>query len=853
MDTRTNFQPVFQQSPLLPAPTSAYRVQLTPAFTLDDLVAIVPLLAERGIQSVYLSPITTPQRGSENGYNVIDHDRINPELGGEQAFSNLVSALARHRMGAILDIVPNHMSIENGKNPWWQDVLAHGSNSQYAAYFDLFWEESSPPGKINLFFLGAPLAEVIAEGQLTIVADGTSYSFLAYGSNPYPINQLGVQKIRAALEEKDLDSLNSDRKFLNAIHALQYYQLNYWRQIGNINYSRFFAIETLARLRVEEQRVFDDAHRGVLRWTKQLVDSGVPVAWRIDHPDGLADPKSYFQRVRQALTPVVGADTIVIAEKILGDDETLPVEWYEHGVVGTVGYDFMKQANDLAVAQTGLAELHQIYQQFTGDRGDDFAEIAAVASAVVLSSPAELQPEFERCVRLLLLASDTTDDEIGQRLRRALAAVLVWFPVYRTYIDESGEVSDRDRQYINKAIDLATQAEPAISEELALIQELLLAPSPRLEVRNFIQYFQRISGPVKAKGFEDTALYRHVVAASLHEVGGNPARLHSVTDYHAAMVERSQQFPYSFTSLATHDTKRGLDTRMRAAVLAHLAPEWAAWLNETVEANDRSEGEIRLHRSDLWLLYQTIVAAIPPEWVDNAPTSEAIEHYRQRITDYLLKALREAKERTYWVKPETPAGDRCQAYEGAIEGYVRSIFADDTFITHLRTFAARVVPLAERLGLAQVALAATAPGTVEIYQGGFDWNTKLVDPDNRHQVDHAKSAEIKTAMMVTLLHERNRQPHAFVGGSYTPIEVAGVAPTAAIAYQRSSNTAGYVVAILLDPHEQLSHVVLTGLTPDRPYIDIFTNTTIHSDAEGHLTLDRLSGTLPLTVLRKGSI
>jgi (1->4)-alpha-D-glucan 1-alpha-D-glucosylmutase len=853
MHTWHNFAPVFQKSPLLPAPTSAYRVQLTPAFTLDDLVEIVPLLAERGINAVYLSPITTPQLGSENGYNVIDHDRLNPELGGEQAFAKLVAALDRARMGAILDIVPNHMSIEQGKNPWWQDVLKHGSNSQYAEYFDLFWEESSPPGKINLCFLGAPLAEVLANGQLTIVAEDPDYSFLAYGSNPYPINQLGAEKIRAALEERDLEALNSDRDFLSTIHELQYYQLNYWRQIERINYSRFFAIESLARLRVEELQVFAAAHQGVLRWTQELAERGVPVAWRIDHPDGLEDPNGYFQRVRSALTAVVGADTVIIAEKILGDDETLPVEWYEHGVMGTVGYDFMKQANDLAISKDGLAELQEIYQRFTGDRGDDFEAIAAAASAVVLESKFDLQPEFERCARLLYLASDTTDDEICQRLRRALFAVLVRFPVYRTYLDDEG-ISDRDRQYIDEAIELAQQAEPSISEELALIQELLLALSPRLEARNFVRYFQRISGPVKAKGFEDTALYRHVVAASLYEVGGNPARLYNIPDFHAAMVLRSQQFPYSFTSLSTHDTKRGLDTRMRAAALAYLAPDWEAWLNAQVAADTHYDSaEIKLHRADLWLLYQTIVAAIPPEWIDNAPTAEAIDNYRQRIEDYLLKALREAKERTAWVKPEGEAGEECQAYEVAICGYVRSIFADASFMSGLRTFAARVVTLAVRLGLGQVALAATAPGIVEIYQGGFDWNTRLVDPDNRHPVDHAKSAEIKTAMMVTLLQERNLQPHAFVGGSYEQIELTGIAAGAAIAYRRSSDNARYVVAIVLNPHERLANVTLTGLLPDRSYVDIFTQTAIHSDDKGNLALDRLSGTLPVTVLREGAV
>jgi (1->4)-alpha-D-glucan 1-alpha-D-glucosylmutase len=856
MHTWTNFQPVFQKSPLLPAPTSAYRIQLTPAFTLDDLVAIVPLLAERGINAVYLSPITTPQLGSENGYNVIDHDLINPELGGEKAFTNLVNTLKRSEMGAILDIVPNHMSIENGKNPWWQDILKHGSNSQYAEYFDLFWEESAPPGKLNLSFLGAPLAEVIADGQLIIVADGdeAGYSFLAYGSNPYPINQLGTEKIRTALEERDLDTLNRDRDFLIAIHDLQYYQLNYWRQIGSINYSRFFAIDSLARLRVEEKQVFDAAHQGVMRWTQELAEAGVPVAWRIDHPDGLEDPAGYFQRVREALTAVVGADTIVIAEKILGDDETLPDEWYEHGVMGTVGYDFMKQANDLAISKPGLAKLQASYQRFTNDRGDDFDAIAAAASAVVLESKFDLQPEFERCARLLYLASGTTDDEICQRLRRALFALLVGFPVYRTYITELGTVSDRDRQYINQAIELATQAEPSISEELALIQELLLAPSSSLEVRNFVRYFQRISGPVKAKGFEDTALYRHVVAASLYEVGGNPARVHSVPEFHAAMVTRSQQFPYSFTSLSTHDTKRGLDTRMRAATLSFLAPEWEAWLNENVAANDRYDvAEVKLHRADVWLLYQTIVAAIPPEWVDDAPTPEAIDNYRQRITDYLFKALREAKERTYWVKPEGEEGTKCQAYEAAIEGYVRSIFADATFIDRLRTFGAQVAALSMRLGLAQVAIAATAPGIVEIYQGGFDWNTKLVDPDNRHPVDHAKAAEIKTAMMVKLLQERNLQPSAFVGGSYAPIEIAGISADAAISYRRSSEDTGYVIAIAIDPHEQISNVILTGLASDRAYVDIFTELTLHSDDKGNLPLDRLSGTLPLTVLRERSI
>ena len=854
MQTWLNFKPVFQKSPPLPAPTSIYRVQLTPAFTLDDLVGVLPLLAARGITAIYLSPITTPQPGSENGYNVIEHDRINPELGGEQAFSSLVRALKQEGMGAVLDIVPNHMSIEHGNNKWWQDILKHGNSSPYADYFDIFWEESVPPGKINLCFLGAPLAEVIGNRQLVIIANEESgFSFLAYGSTPYPINHQGEEQIRAAMNAHDLEALNGDAGFLRMIHELQYYQLSYWQQIGSINYSRFFAIETLARLRVEEQKVFDAAHQGVLRWTQELAEMGVPVAWRIDHPDGLVDPQVYFQRVQQALTAIVGSGTAIIAEKILGDDENFPVEWYEYGVMGTVGYDFMKQANDLAISKVGLANLQEIYQRFTGERGDDFEAIETAASAVVLESKFDLQPEFERCVRFLLAALDVTDDQTSQRFRRSLFAVLVRFPVYRTYIDDEGRVSDTDRRYINETIDRTKQAEPLLTAELTILQDLMLNPSTRPEVRNFVRYFQRISGPVKAKGFEDTALYRHVVAASLYEVGGNPSRLNSVLDFHTGMVERAQQFPYSFASLATHDTKRGLDTRMRAAVLSYLAADWESWLSENVAANVHYESaEMTLHRADVWLLYQTLVAALPPEWVGTSPSPEAIGDYGQRIEDYLLKALREAKERTFWVKPEGKAGQICQAYEEAIVSYLRSILADPTFVDRLIIFASKVVRLAMRSGLGQVVLAATAPGSVEIYQGGFDWNTKLVDPDNRHPVDHAKSADIKTAMMITLLQERNRHPSAFVGGTYEPIEIAGVSPAAAIAYRRSSSTAGYLIAVGLDPNVHMSSIILEGLVPDRAYVDIFTDTIIHSNDKGALALDRLVGTLPLTVMRECS-
>jgi (1->4)-alpha-D-glucan 1-alpha-D-glucosylmutase len=849
----SNFKPVFQKSPPLPAPTSLYRVQLTPAFTFDDLVAILPLLAARGIAAVYLSPITTPQPGSADGYSVIDHNRINPELGGEQGFANLARALKQTGLGAVLDIVPNHMSIANGKNPWWQDLLKHGNSSPYADYFDLFWEESSPPGKINLFWLGAPLIEVIEARQLKIRADATGgFSLTVYGNTDYPINQQGEDKIRAATIDLDLAALNDDTNFLLMIHNLQYYQLNYWRQIGSINYSRFFAIESLARLRVEEQKVFDAAHQGVLRWTQELADMGIPVAWRIDHPDGLVDPEVYFQRVQQALTAVVGPGTLIIAEKILGDDETLPSEWYEHGVMGTVGYDFMKQANDLAISPAGLAQLQDVYQRCTGERGDEFETIQTAASAVVLESKFDLQPEFERCARFLVAAIDVTDDERRQRLRRALFEVLIRFPIYRTYINDAGKVSDTDRCYINDAFDRTKQAHQSLGAELDSIENLMLSASLRPEIRSFVRYFQRISGPVKAKGLEDTALYRHVVAGSLHEVGGNPAQLITVPEFHTAMTQRAQEFPYSFTSLSTHDTKRGLDTRMRAAALTYLAADWESWLSENVAANARyASADVELHRADLWLLYQTIVTALPPEWLDNFPSPDRIDNYAGRIEDYLMKSLREAKERTYWVKPEGTAGEDCQAYEDAIVKYLRSMLADPTFVTRLTEFSTQVVALAIRLGLGQVALAATAPGTVEIYQGGFDWNTTLVDPDNRQLVDHAKSVEIKTAMMITLLKERNLNPSAFVGGTYEPIDLAGVSPDAAISYRRSSDTAGYIIAISLDPNANIADVTLTGLSPDRAYVDIFTNIKIHSDNKGILGFDRLlENTLPLTVLRE---
>ncbi len=944
-----SFRPIFQSAdPFLPAPVSIYRMQLTPSFTFDDVIEQLDRLQSRGIHTIYLSPITTPQKGSTHGYNVVDYDRINPEVGGEAGFQKLVEHLAQRRMGLIIDFVPNHMGIERGENAWWQDVLRWGERSAYANHFDIQWDEGA--GRINLYFLGAPFEELAAAGQAQLVdREGEGLSLVCYGVNPYPVApeslvvvldaiikrgllgsskravieqarslrsrldavdvNAGLKGSAAALErecmhflgkigmDRVLEKLNADPTFLKRLHEKQHYRLDYWRRIDGLNYARFFAIKELARVRVESKPVFNAVHAGVLRWTKMLSDRGVPVAWRIDHPDGLDNPTQYFQWISQALELERGAGTVILAEKILGVDEQLPASWVRSGVMGTTGYDFIKQMNDLSIDRGGMEAIHSDFERFLGETPKSFSELLYESNLTVMHSPFELHPEFDRCRRKLLEVFKASETQTCMQLAEALTEVMAHFPVYRTYTPRSGKVSAIDRRHIDTACDAAIAHCKELKPEIERLRALLLDPRAVAGGIEFVMLFQRLTGPLKAKGFEDTALYRNVVIGTLNEVGGEPMTLGSVHGYHEAMERRSRILPYSIATQSTHDTKRGIDARMRISALTHMSQDWSAWMGKMWSQNERHLDAVSpLQKSDAWLLFQTMVAAYPSEFLGGkAPSVDQVQAYRKRIEAYMMKALREAKERTFWVKPDaadgkTPEeqarlarlGKECEAYEQGVSRYIEAIFQDPAFLKELHAFSASVAEVAMPLSLGQVALQLTAPGVPDVYQGGFAWNTSLVDPDNRRPVDYADiealwestqvslekandsakraalyqemmthwtDGRIKMAIMSTLLQERNGDPEAFVEGPYVPLTLDGVKAEEAIAYQRVGKKR-HISVVFLHPNIESRPMVVEGLEPNDVYEDVFTGLEFQVDHQGSLDLLGLPQMMPVIQLRQ---
>jgi len=527
---------------------ATYRLQLNRGFTFADAEAILPYLDALGISHLYASPVTAAQPGSPHGYDVIDPTRINPELGGEAGLRRLAAALRARRMGLILDIVPNHMSVTGGANAWWNDVLANGRESEFARFFDIDWGE-----KILLPFLGDPPAAALANGDLALERDADGRRWLvAYGRDRYPVT--------------------GDGEDVAELLGRQHYELADWREADRrLNWRRFFTISGLAGIRVEDEAVFAATHKLYFR----LHDEGVIDGVRVDHVDGLADPASYCRRLRARMP---GA--WIVVEKILAAGEALPEGW---GVDGTSGYDFMDEAGRLLHEPAGAAPLAAHWKKLSG-RPADFAGEERQARRELLGG--ELAGQLDRCVRAFAEQLGRPPEEV----RSALVAMLTVFPVYRTYGGaEDAAVVETVRGKVG--------ASPLVEAILAADGE----PARRL---------RQLSAPLSAKAVEDTAFYRHGRLLSRNEVGAEPSAFAmTVADFHAAMAARAERWPRAMLATATHDHKRGEDVRARLAVLSELPGEWIA-ATERWRAINRAIAE-GVDPGDEYLFYQTLVGAWP--------------------------------------------------------------------------------------------------------------------------------------------------------------------------------------------------------------------------------------------------
>lgn len=737
-------------------------------FTFDDAAGITRYLAELGVSHLYLSPVLQAAARSTHGYDVVDPTRVNRELGGEAGHHRLQVALAGAGLGQLLDIVPNHMAITGRDNVWWWDVLENGPSSVYASYFDVDWDppEAKLRNTVLLPILGDHYGRELEAGRLVVQREDGGF-VLRYFDHAAPLTPRSVDDIlvpaavrlddgavRGELESlgsafaklplatltdaesvrerhrdkeilrnrlatlvverpaaaqaiaAELDALNGDLDRLDSLLDRQNFRLAWWRTAGEeLDYRRFFDINDLAGIRVEDPAVFADSHQLILAWLRDGVVDGL----RIDHVDGLRDPATYLDRLHSA-----APTAWVVVEKILEGNESLPAAWQ---AAGTTGYDWLNVVAGVLEDGAGDLEVQAAYAVFSGIN-DRFEEIVHTAKVEVLDGP--LASDLNRLAARLTRICDhhrRYRDYTRRDLRDALAAVLVAFPVYRTYVRAARPAGETDIAVVESAVMSAAVRHPDIDDELlGFIRDLLLLRVPGEDERELALRFQQTSGPVMAKALEDTAFYRWVPTSWRNEVGAEPGRLPAGLDSfheHNALIQAN--YPQTLLATSTHDTKRSEDVRARLSVLAEQPAMWASVVERWCKANAERDAPPP-DRSTEWLLYQTLVGA----WPIGAP----------RLREYMGKATREAKMHTSWTDPD-------EFYDAALGSFIDEMLGDEAFVADIEAVVEGIRRPGWSVALSQKLLTLTAPGVPDLYQGSETWDFALVDPDNRRAVDYA--------------------------------------------------------------------------------------------------------------------
>ncbi len=780
-------------------PRATYRLQFRREFGFADAARVAPYLARLGVSHVYASPYLRARAGSTHGYDIVAHGELNPELGGNEAFIGLHEALVRSGLGQILDFVPNHMGVGGSDNPLWLEVLEWGPDSPLAGWFDIDWKPAA--GYLNEKLLVPVLDDqygaALEDGKLELRFDAATGEFAvwAYGTHKLPVCPLHYGRIlgheHLELErlgdafgalpdwrpqvERRADELKRElavcvathagadetlrgrlaalngatdatRRELDALIQQQFWRASHFRVAGDdINYRRFFNVNDLAGLRVELPDVFEHAHRLVVR----LLREGVLDGLRIDHIDGLLDPAQYLGRLRAlALDREGGARPFyLVVEKILGRHERLRPEWQ---VEGTTGYEFGNELLRLLTDARGERGLDQAYLELAG-RHEEFGQVVRDSKLFIIAN--EMASELNVLARdaaRVARQNSRTADFTRHILHRGLCATVACFPVYRTYLDATGELADADRAHILAALAAARELErdvdPSVFDflEHLLTGALVAAPRSgfsRTAALRCAMKFQQLTGPVMAKGLEDTAFYRYNRLISHNEVGGDPQWLGgSIDEFHAANAERARTTPFGLLGTSTHDTKRGEDARARLATLAEIPDEWAAHVKRWRAM--LSAASVALADPNLeYFFYQTLLGSFP--------AGDADDDYRARVQAAMQKAAREARVHTTWGRPN-------RSYETRLSAFVDAAFRSATFMDAFTPFQRRVAKAGASNSLLQTALKLTVPGVPDIYQGAELWELSLVDPDNRRPVDYA----CRESALTELLDAWSRDPLA---------------------------------------------------------------------------------------------
>ena len=857
------------------SPSSSYRLQLHTAFNFDDAARVAGYLKNLGISHVYCSPYFHAAAGSMHGYDVVDPQAVSAELGGEEGHSRFSGALEALDLGQVLDIVPNHMAAGQENTYWW-DVLENGPSSRFAAWFDIDWNsaEVKLQNKVLIPVLGDQYGRVLSAGEIKINYDGRSFQ-LRYFDNRFPLapGSLAIPLSMAAKyvnapvlgfiadslarlpspdssEEEVLtarhrdktilyellervtneqagvaaaitraaDELNANIDALDSLLNLQNYRLAYWRTADQeLGYRRFFDVNTLIGLRVERPRVFAATHFRIMEWLRKGILDGV----RVDHPDGLRDPQLYFERLR-ASSP----HAWIVAEKILQPEESLRAGW---PIDGTTGYDFLNVCNGLLVNGEGLNELTEVYSNFTGES----VEFDSMVHAKKLNVEHEaLGSDVNRLAQLFVKICENNRDRrdyTRAEIRRAIREVAASFSVYRTYVaPERDELIEEDIKEISHAVTFAKTQRSDLSPDLYdfICDVLTLRARGTLETE-FLLRFQQFTSAVMAKGLEDTAFYCYNRMIGLNEVGGAPERTGLTLDeFHSHCARMQAEHPQTMNTLSTHDTKRSEDVRARLAVLTEIPGNWRSALNRWSRRNQQFKTGKLPDRNTEYFLYQTLIGAWPIT-VD-------------RMTAYMEKAAREAKQQTSWTQPN-------QEFEDALKLFIERIMASNDFVAELEAFVEKVLLPGRVNSLTQTLLKCTAPGVPDTYQGSEIWDLRLVDPDNRGPIDYesrkAMLAEIEAGISVEdimrrmdsgmpklwvlykALHLRRERPEWFGSeAAYLPLPVGGPKQAHLIAFSRGDSV------VVLAPRWNVKRGSGFGSTtvelPQGNWTNVFTGETV---------------------------
>ena len=719
-------------------PVSTYRLQIRPGFTLQDAAETVPYLKSLGVDWIYLSPILTAEKGSDHGYDVTDPSAIDPDRGGAEGLAAASRAARDAGMGVLVDIVPNHVGVATPvQNPWWWSLLKEGQRSRYAGAFDVDWDFGG--GRVRIPVLGED-----SDVDALEIKDGE----LRYYDHRFP------------LAEGTYTAGDPTADDPREVHDRQHYELIGWRRADNdLNYRRFFAVNSLAGIRVELPEVFDEAHAEIVRWFGEGLVDGL----RIDHPDGLADPEGYLRRLRE----VTGGSYLLI-EKILEPGEELPAGF---DCDGTTGYDALADVDRLFVDPAGQETLDALDTELRGGQAADYEDMIRGTKRRITDGI--LHSEMLRLARLVPSGTGLS----GEHAADALSEIIAAFPVYRSYLPEGADV-------LKEACELAVRRRPELADAVGLLLPLLLDAGPE-DGAELGRRFQQTSGMVMAKGVEDTAFFRYTRLGTLTEVGADPTEFSVAPDeFHHRMTRRQAENPLSMTTLSTHDTKRSEDTRARISVLAELAPEWQAALARLQELAPLPDGPLAN------LLWQAIAGAWPAD--------------RERLQSYAQKAAREAGNSTDWLDPDA-------AFEEKLAAAVDAAFDNPDVRAELESLVELLAPYGAVNSLGAKLVQLTMPGVPDVYQGTEFWDRSLTDPDNRRPFDYgARSAALaaldagerpasytdeSAKLLVTsrALRLRRDRPGLFTG--YRPVAATGAAAGHLIGFDRGSAGAAGAVTL----------------------------------------------------------